>query len=177
MDDVTGDWFTYRQAGALLNVSAAAVRQRAKRGRWQRTLGNDKRTRILLPEDWKNTIRPADRPPRKPVVVEKAPAKRVIEALKSHVETLKSHVEILNAHIGTLTTQLEASEARVEKQASEFAARETRLAADLSVEQILAQQMSTRVDKMTTDLAVEKARRTKLEHELEAVSRRWWKPR
>jgi len=54
---LTGEWFTYRQAADLLSVSTEAVRQRAKRGRWQKTLGNDKRTRVRPPEGWNDGAR------------------------------------------------------------------------------------------------------------------------
>src|SRR3984957_9445860 len=54
---LTGEWFTYRQAADLLSVSTEAVRQRAKRGRWQKTLGNDKRTRVRPPGGWNDAAR------------------------------------------------------------------------------------------------------------------------
>ena len=107
---LTGEWFTYRQAAELLSVSTEAVRQRAKRGQWQKTLGNDKRTRIRPPEGWNDVVRTSDsRALRARVVDERALANHVIRALEAHVETLK--------------TQLAAAELRAEKQAVEFAAR------------------------------------------------------
>ena len=176
MNDLTGEWFTYRQAGEMLNVSPAAVRQRAKRGRWQRTLGNDKLTRVRLPEDWQAFVRSTDAPPRKRPLIERLPARRVIVTLKSHVNSLKSHVEALQSHVDTLKSQLLLAETRLVQQASDFEAREERLSADLSVERTLAEQLTLRLDKMTTDLAMEQARRTKMEHELaDELSRRWWR--
>jgi hypothetical protein len=162
---LTGEWFTYRQAAELLSVSTEAVRQRAKRGRWQKTLGNDKRTRIRPPEGWNDIVRVSDdRALRARVVDERALANQVIRALEAHVETLK--------------TQLAAAEQRAEKQAAEFAARETRHAADLSVERNLADRMSARVDQMTADLAVEQAQRVNAEKRLAgAVARGWFKRR
>ena len=162
---MTGEWFTYRQAAELLSVSTEAVRQRAKRGRWQKTLGNDKRTRIRPPEGWNDVVRVSDdRALRARVVDERALANQVIRALEAHVETLK--------------TQLAAAEQRAEKQAVEFAAREARHAADLAVERILADRMSARVDQMTADLAVEQAQRTDAEKKLAAeLERGWWKRR
>jgi hypothetical protein len=162
---LTGEWFTYRQAAELLSVSTEAVRQRAKRGRWQKTLGNDKRTRIRPPEGWNDIVRVSDdRALRARVVDERALANQVIRALEAHVETLK--------------TQLAAAEQRAEKQAAEFAARETRHAADLSVERTLADRMSARVDQMTADLAVEQAQRVNAEKRLAgAVARGWFKRR
>ncbi len=179
MDDFTGEWFTYRQAAEMLNLSTGAVRQRARRAHWQRTLGNDKRARVRLPEDWKVFVRPAgDRPNKPRRLREHVPAKRVIEALRSHVETLKSNIDTLKSHVEVLQAQLGAAEARVDKQAADFALREARLTADLSVEHTLAEQMSVRVDQIKVDLAVEQARRIKLEHELEyELARRWWRPR
>ena len=162
---MTGEWFTYRQAAELLSVSTEAVRQRAKRGQWQKTLGNDKRTRIRPPEGWNDVVRVSDdRALRARVVDERALANRVIQALEAHVETLKA--------------QLAAAEQRTEKQAADFAARETRHAADLAVERTLADRMSARVDQMTADLAVEQAQRVDAEKRLAAeVERGWWKRR
>jgi DNA primase len=157
-DNLTGEWFTYRQAAELLSVSTEAVRQRAKRGRWQKTLGNDKRTRIRPPEGWNDIVRVSDdRSLRARVVDERALANQVIRALEAHIETLKA--------------QLTAAEQRAEKQAAEFAAREMRHAADLAVERTLADRMSARVDQMTADLAVEQAQRVDAEKRLAAGSR------
>jgi DNA primase len=162
---LTGEWFTYRQAAELLSVSTEAVRQRAKRGQWQKTLGNDKRTRIRPPEGWNDVVRTSDsRALRARVVDERALANQVIRALEAHVETLK--------------TQLAAAELRAERQAAEFAARETRHAADLAVERTLADRMSARVDQMTADLAVEQAQRVEAEKRLAAgLARGWFKRR
>ena len=161
---MTGEWFTYRQAAELLSVSTEAVRQRAKRGRWQKTLGNDKRARIRPPEGWNDAprINGSALRPRGPE--ERTLANQVIRVLEAHVETLK--------------TQLAAAEHRAEKQAAEFAAREARHAADLAVERTLADRMSARVDQMTADLAVEQAQRLEAEKRLAAeLPRGWFKRR
>jgi DNA primase len=160
-----GEWFTYRQAAELLSVSPEAIRQRAKRGGWQKTLGNDKRTRIRPPDGWNDVVRAADdRALRDRVFNERALANQVIRALEAHVETLKA--------------QLAAAELRAEKLAAEFAVREARHAADLAVERTLADRMSARVDQMTADLAVEQAQRTDAEKRLAAeLTRGWWKGR
>jgi len=162
---LTGEWFTYRQAAELLSVSTEAVRARAKRGRWQKTLGNDKRTRIRPPDGWNDIVRVKDdRALRARVLDERALANQVIRALEAHVETLKA--------------QLAAAELRFERQAAEFAGREARHAADLAVERTLADRMSARVDQMTADLAVEQAQRAEAEKRLAAeLARGWWKPR
>jgi hypothetical protein len=161
---LTGEWFTYRQAAELLSVSTEAVRQRAKRGRWQKTLGNDKRTRIRPPDGWNDVTRIDGRVQRLRESDERALSNQVIRALEAHVETLK--------------TQLAAAEHRTEKQAAEFAAREARHAADLAVERTLADRMSARVDQMTADLAVEQAQRVEAEKRLAAdLPRGWFKRR
>ena len=162
---MTGEWFTYRQAAEMLSVSPEAIRQRAKRGRWQKTLGNDKRTRIRPPDGWTDVVRAAeDRSLRTRVLDERTLAAQVIRALEAHVETLKA--------------QLNAAEQRAEKMAAEFAAREARHAADLAVERTLADRMSARVDQMTADLAVEQAQRNEAEKRLAAeLGRGWWKRR
>ena len=162
---MTGEWFTYRQAAELLSVSTEAVRQRAKRGRWQKTLGNDKRARIRPPDGMNDLSRATDnRPTRARVLDERALANHLIRALEAHVETLKA--------------QLAAAELRAERQAAEFAAREARHGADLAVERTLADRMSARVDQMTADLAVEQAQRAEAEKRLAAeLGRGWWKRR
>ena len=45
-----GAWLTYREAATLLGINIEAVRQRAIRCRWPRTVGNDKRALIQIPE-------------------------------------------------------------------------------------------------------------------------------
>jgi hypothetical protein len=47
---LSGEWLTYREAAGRLGSNIEAVRQRAVRCRWPRTVGNDKRARIQIPE-------------------------------------------------------------------------------------------------------------------------------
>ena len=157
---MTGEWFTYRQAAELISVSTEAIRQRAKRGQWQKTLGNDKRTRIRPPEGWNVGPRIDGHGQRLRNSEERALANQVIRVLEAHVETLK--------------TQLAAAELRAEKQAAEFAAREARHAAELAVERTLADRMSARVDQMSADFAVEQAQRADAEKRLAAQLPRGW---
>ena len=44
------EWLTYREAAKRLDSNIEAVRQRAIRCRWPRTIGNDKRAFIQIPE-------------------------------------------------------------------------------------------------------------------------------
>ena len=157
-----GEWFTYKQAAELLNLSPEAVRHRAMRGLWQRTIGNDKRIWVRLPDDWKASIRATNHRAVR-FLDGRAPARRVIEALQDHIATLKA--------------QLGATEKRVERLMTDFVAREARLAADLTVERTLFDRMSARVDQMAAELAAEHARRARAEEELAAeLERRWRTP-
>lgn len=52
------EWITYKEAAERLGIKPDSVKKRALRRRWPRTLGNDGRTRIQMPDD----DRPADIP-------------------------------------------------------------------------------------------------------------------
>ena len=73
-----GDWVTYAEAAARLGVSIEAVRQRAIRNKWARTLGNDKRARVRLPDEPYPSQTPVIRPSDQALT----------DALRAHVETL-----------------------------------------------------------------------------------------
>jgi hypothetical protein len=132
---MTDEWFTYSQAAERLNLTVEAVRLRALRGRWQKTIGNDKRPRIRLPEGWSHavqtTVERRERKPRNDVRTtnERATAEAFTHALESHISTLRSENEVLKqarddlaGHVETLKAQLAGAEAR----AGEEAARTTR---------------------------------------------------
>jgi hypothetical protein len=121
---------------------------------------------------------PAKTPRNRPVLDEQGLTSRVIRALEAQIETLQAHIDSLKVHTETLKGQLAAAEARAEKQACEFAARDARHLSDLNVERTLADRMSARVDQMTAELACEQALRAKAERDLAAqLGRRWWKLR
>src|SRR5271157_2399954 len=84
-----GVWVTYAEAATRLNVSVEAVRQRAFRNRWARTLGNDKRARIRLPEEPYPTQTPVIRPTDS----------ALLDALREHIATLKTDIEQLTAEL------------------------------------------------------------------------------
>ena len=156
---MTGDWHTYVEAAELLGISPNAARHRAIRGRWQRTLGNDKRTRILLPDGWEDSVR--------------TPSRRPAHSLNGRIP-FKLLIAALEAHIKTLRAQLTAAEAWAEKLAADFAERDAKRAAELAIERTLADQMSTRVDQLTAELA---SGRAMAERGLAAeLARAWCKP-
>ena len=120
-------WLTYREAATQLGSNIEAVRQRAIRCRWPRTIGNDKRARIQIPEELTNPLREGndrgsregnDRPSRR--ADERAYDRQLIKALEAHVATLKE--------------QLSAAEARIDKQSADLVGYDTAYAAGLAAE-------------------------------------------
>jgi hypothetical protein len=84
-----GAWLTYAEAAARLGLSVEAVRQRAIRNKWARTLGNDKRARIRLPDD--------AYPTQTPII--RASDQALTDSLRDHVSTLKAENETLRAQL------------------------------------------------------------------------------
>jgi hypothetical protein len=83
---MTDPWLTYTQAAEKLGVSRQAVRQKATRGRWPRTRGNDGQARIQVPEQ-----------PYRPRTVtvpvsDDHPDDQLVDALREHNETLKAEL-------------------------------------------------------------------------------------
>jgi hypothetical protein len=124
-----GVWVTYAEAATRLNVSVEAIRQRAIRNRWARTLGNDKRARIRLPEEPYPTqtliVRPTDA--------------ALLDALREHNETLKGEVELLKDQ---LVTERERGDRVTAELAGERALHQEQLAAAMAQLVELAQRMA-----------------------------------
>ena len=130
MSDV---WLSYIEAAERLNTTVEGVRLRALRGRWQKTIGNDKRPRIRLPDGWSNDVRMAnerrERKTRNDVqtTFERANDAALVHALESHIKTLQGENDVLKE-------QLADAKARSDKLVADFAARDARAAADLAAE-------------------------------------------
>jgi hypothetical protein len=77
-----GQWTTYDEAAVRLGISSDAVRRRAARGRWARTLGNDGLARIQVPDD-------VSAPRGGNVGGDTAP---LVSALEGHIATLKTEL-------------------------------------------------------------------------------------
>jgi hypothetical protein len=135
---MSDEWLTYSQAAERLNLTVEAVRLRALRGRWQKTIGNDKRPRIRLPEGWSNDVQTTvERRERKPrndgrTTVEHAVAAALVTSLENHIKTLRAENEALkqdltasradlSAHVETLKVQLATAEARAGEEAAKTA--------------------------------------------------------
>jgi hypothetical protein len=117
------EWLTYREAAKRLGSNIEAVRQRAIRCRWPRTIGNDKRARIQIPEGVTNPLREGDegdsqegidRPPRK-------------GNERAYVRPNEwPFIKALEAHVATLKEQLAAAEARNAQHVADLAAEQQR---------------------------------------------------
>lgn len=106
---------TYDEAATALGRSPEAVRQLCKRKRWKRTIGNDGRARISVPEEDLAALRtpddprPSDRttPGRSPDTAEdvSAPnpdARALLALLQAHVGELQGRVAELDGEVKDL---------------------------------------------------------------------------
>jgi DNA primase len=98
-------WLTSKQAADKLGVSPQAVRQKAIRGRWPRTKGNDGQARVQLPEQ----------PYRVRTASGQAPDVSLVDSLRDHIATLKGENEALKADLSQRDAQMEAERARADK--------------------------------------------------------------
>ena len=92
-------WLTYAEAADRLGTTVEAVRQRAIRGRWKRTQGNDGKARIMLPDGERT---PVERPSRTPVRTspsDRTDVERLVAALEAHNETLKGELATARAEV------------------------------------------------------------------------------
>jgi hypothetical protein len=124
---MSDEWLTYSQAAERLNTTVEGVRLRALHGRWQKTIGNDKRPRVRLPEGWSNDVQTTvERRERKPrndgrTTIERAADAATIKALEGHVASLKTENERLAATIETLKAQLAGTETRASEESAKTA--------------------------------------------------------
>lgn len=81
------EWLTYQEAGEKLGILPEPTRKRALRFRWNKTIGNDKKPRTRLPDDYLTTVKPPC--PKHHAANGGQTAAKVILALEGHVATLK----------------------------------------------------------------------------------------
>ena len=93
---MTDPWLTYTQAAEKLGVSRQAVRQKATRGRWPRTRGNDGQARIQVPEQ----------PYRSRTVAVPVPDDQLVGSLREHIATLKAELAIERERADRATAEL-----------------------------------------------------------------------
>jgi hypothetical protein len=134
-----GEWHTYAEAAEKLNVSPEAVRQKAIRGRWQRTKGNDGLARCRLPDGLLDAVRtPSRRPNKTPVrtpsdarlsalEAELAGARGELAGLREALLEARARAEAADARSVELCVDLTAERARTERAIEAFAALADRL--------------------------------------------------
>jgi hypothetical protein len=113
-------WMTYTKLGELWRMSTEAARTRARRGRFQRRVGNDGQAEVLVDDA---APLPRARTPRSggqtrsalPVAQpnkEEAP-EALIRALEGHVATLKEEIAKADARADQLRQERDAERERV----------------------------------------------------------------
>jgi len=139
-----GDWLTYAEAAERLNTTPEAVRQKSIRGRWQRTVGNDKRALVRLPDGWPNSVRTPSGRPNKPNVRTPSvprPDTQLIKALEAHLAAVVEQLAAAEARLVAADARLAAADARDAQHAADLAAEraqtERAIAAFAAVEQLL----------------------------------------
>jgi hypothetical protein len=98
---MSSDWLTYKEAGAVLGVSAEAARQRAIRGSWPRRLNNEGAALVRVPEDVTSRPRRKNgRPNERPALgaVEQSD-ERLVAVLQAHIQTLQADLALARAQV------------------------------------------------------------------------------
>ena len=125
------EWLTYREAAARLGSNIEAVRQRAIRSRWPRTLGNDKRARVQIPEGVTIPVREGNeggiRRGNARKGNEGASDGPLINALEARIEDLKQQLGTTEARLAAADASLAAEQAKTEKAIAAFSALAERL--------------------------------------------------
>jgi hypothetical protein len=141
---MSDEWLTYEEVAERLAVTPRAARARAFRGRWAKTMGNDGRARVRLPDE-----RPA--PARNTTVRPTDPA--LADALRGQLAALESHIKTLQGDNEALKEQLAAERAA-------FAGRDAERLAMLTAEQAKTAQaiqafsdLATRLDALAAERA------------------------
>jgi hypothetical protein len=117
-------WVTYRQAAEQLGCSVESVRVRAIRNRWPRTLGNDRKARIQVPEGVTISERTLDATPN--VTPDNA---QLVSALEEHVRTLKEQLATESARADRAIAAFESLAQRLEAMAAQQHANQAVVAA------------------------------------------------
>jgi hypothetical protein len=159
MDNV-GEWLTYVAAAKRLNRTRSAIRQMAIRGKIQRVRSNDGKALIFVTPDM---VRVENEQPERSESVhpvsstpEPRPNHELVHAIKALRDQLTTAVE----RETRLVAQLAGAEARAEKQAVEFAARDAERRAMLTAEQARTTQAIAAFESLATRLeALAEARR------------------
>ena len=107
---MSGDWLTYQEAATRLGIKVDSVKKRAARRLWQRTTGNDGRTRVLVPSDSPRPVSvdiPADMPPDTGDVSVPDDTREKLAASEARAAVLAAQVEDLQRERDRLLSILE----------------------------------------------------------------------
>jgi hypothetical protein len=105
---------TYAELAEALGITAESANRLARRRRWPRTMGNDGKVRVTVPE---GVLTRGDKTPD-------SPGDNPVHAL----------IAWLEADLAEARARAEAAEARIERVATEFAARDAAHADQLAAE-------------------------------------------
>jgi hypothetical protein len=175
-------WFTYSEAAEKLGVSRQAVRQKAIRGHWGRTRGNDGQARVQIPEQPYRVRTPSVLASTNP---ERVPDSQLVDALKSHIETLKADNEQLKGELSSCLQEVSNLQQQREAELVTERERADRTAADFVA---LAQRVTTLAEELSaskTRAAAAEVRTARAIDELLAMKQRlaiaqlrarpWWR--
>ena len=107
---MSGDWLTYQEAATRLGIKVDSVKKRAARRLWQRTTGNDGRTRVLVPSDSPGPVSvdiPPDMPPGHGDVSVPDDTREKLAASEARAAVLAAQVEDLQRERDRLLSILE----------------------------------------------------------------------
>jgi hypothetical protein len=182
---MSDEWLSYAEAAERLNTTVEAVRLRALRGRWQKTIGNDKRPRIRLPDGWLNDGRTTnERRERKTkndgrTTVVRTVDPALMHALETHNATLKADVERLEGQLRIEADRLAGAEARADRAIAEFGKLAEQLKTQLAVAEERTTAADARADRETVKAERALAEFSALAERLAALaeerSRPWWR--
>jgi hypothetical protein len=132
------EWLTYREAAKRLGSNIEAVRQRAIRCRWPRTIGNDKRARIQIPEGLTNPSQEGnDRGSQEGT--DRGSRKGNDRAYYRPNEG--PFIKALEAHVATLKEQLAAAESRAATESARANEEAAKTAQAIAAFETLAQRL------------------------------------
>jgi hypothetical protein len=166
---MTDPWLTYTQAAEKLGVSRQAVRQKATRGRWPRTRGNDGQARIQVPEQ----------PYRSRTVTVPVPDDQLVGSLREHIATLKAELAIERERADRATAelngQLVTERERADRAMAEFAGERAAHQEQLAVARAAADKATAELVELARRLAVIAETQTSAEPEPRHWAIRAWR--
>lgn len=118
-------WMSYAEAAEALGISAASVKQKARRGRWPRQVGNDGKARVAVPSDLlqvKGATTPPTTPPTSAVTT--PPVNPVHEALARLEAECAGLRELVEAERRRADSEARRAEAQAEYAAAVAADRD-----------------------------------------------------